>query len=195
MTPRRSGRGFVQFEWFILAAVLLTVLAVVLPEARKHGLMGALVALGWVAGVAAGAAGLLAAGTWMLGQGGLRRWLGAGFRFLAAGFVAAVLASALAHGHGLSATGEDRAALAAGVLGAVAGTLLHRRLGPARFWPVCRRFGLALLGSFLLGILGILGPGEWGVDMGILIPLLVFAILAASGRIVPPPEPGGNTSG
>lgn len=193
MSLRRPDRGFVQFEWYLLAAVLLVALAVVVPEARRHGPQGALVALGWVAGVLIAALGLLLGATWLLGRDGPRRWLGALFRGLGAGFLAALLGTALVHGHGLTAAGEDRVGLGAGILGAVAGALLHRRLGPARFRTAFRRFCLALLGSLLFGILGILGPGDWGVDLGILAPLLVFALLAACGRIVPPagdrPEP------
>lgn len=91
-------------------------------------------------------------------------------------------------GHGLSPVTQNLVSLAAGVLGGLFGGFLHHRLGPARFWPAFGLFCLTLLGSFLGGILGILGPENWGVDIGIMIPLLIFAILAAAGRIVPPPE-------
>jgi len=56
----------------------------------------------------------------------------------------------------------------------------------ANFWPACRRLAYALLGSLAGGILGLLAPGTWGVAVGILVPLGIFAALAAAGKIVPP---------
>lgn len=134
----------------------------------------------------ASAVAVLAGAGWLLQWEGARRWLGAGLRWAGFGLLGAVLAATLVHGHGLSTAWEDRVALLAGILGAAAGARWHRRLGPERFWPAFGRFGFALLGSLVLGILGILGPGEWGVALGVLAPLLVFAVLAARGRIVPP---------
>jgi hypothetical protein len=181
----RIARGFVRHDYYISAALLLVTLAVVVPKAHSHGLKGALLALAGVAAVVVAGAALLLGATWMLERGGLRRWLGHGLRGLGFGLLGAVLGTTLVHGHGLSVAGENRASLLAGILGALAGMLLHRRLGPERFWPAFGRFGFALLGSLVFGCLGILA-GDWGVSLGVLAPLVVFAILAASGRIVPP---------
>jgi hypothetical protein len=46
-------------------------------------------------------------------------------------------------------------------------------------------FTLSLLGSFMGAILGILGSEPWSIDAGVLIPLVLFLILALSGRIGP----------
>lgn len=122
------------------------------------------------------------------GQGPVFRWLGHLLRFLLFGLISSVLGTALVHGHGLSLFEENLVALVAGAAGGMVGCLLHLRLGHARFWPAFGRFCLALVGSLFGGMFGILGPGNWGVDIGILAPLLLFAILAAAGRIVPPKQ-------
>ena len=192
---RREPRGFVRHDLYLLAAVVGLALAVVVPQARRHGLAGALLALLAVAGVLAATVGLLLAITWLiqrLGQpgpgwrGGLARWVGHLLRFTLFGSLASVLAAGLCAWHGLTPAGADLVALAAALLGGTAGCLTRHHLGPNRFWPAFRRLCLALVGSFLGGILGILGPGNWGVGIGILVPLLIFALLAASGKIVPP---------
>ena len=193
----RSDRGFVRHDLFILAAVVFLALAVVIPQALKHGLKGALIALLGVAAVLAAVVGVLFAITWLIeqvgrpgtgGRGALFRWVGHLLRFILFGFLASLIGAALVVWHGLSPAMQDLVSLAFALFGGGVGSLLYHRLGPARFWPAFGLFCLALLGSFLGGILGILGPGNWGVDIGILVPLLIFAILAASGRIVPPRE-------
>jgi hypothetical protein len=50
-------------------------------------------------------------------------------------------------------------------------------------------FSLALLGSLAGGILGILLPEPWGVDAGIILPLLLFLGLAVTGRLGEPRRP------
>ena len=193
----RPDRGFVRHDFFILAAIVCITLAVAVPQALRHGPKGALLALLGVAGVLVMGAGVLFAITWLTEQRGRTdlggrdtafRWVGHLLRFILFGLLASVLGAALMAGHGLSPATENLVALVSGILGGVGGGLLYHRLGPARLWPAFGRFCLALLGSFVGGILGILGPGNWGVALGILIPLLIFAILAAAGRIVPPPE-------
>lgn len=190
----RPDRGFVRHDLYILAAAVLLLVAVVIPQALRYGFQGALLAtLGALGGLVL-LAGLLLLATWVIEQAGnpgpgwwglAFRGAGHGGRFALFGVMAAVLGISLVHGHGLSAAGEDLASLASGALGGAVGCWLRHHLGPARFWPAFGRFCLALLASFIGGILGILGPGTWWVDLGILIPLLMFAILAATGRIVP----------
>ena len=194
-TGRRQG--FVRHDLFIAAAVLCLALAVVIPQAQKHGLKGALLALLLVAGGLAAVVGVFVAIGWLIElatspasgwRARILRWAGDGLRFALFGLIASALGAGLCVFHGLARTTEDLIGLGAAGLGGVVGCLIHHRLGPVRFWPAFRRFCLALLGSFLGGMLGILGPGNWGVTIGILVPLLIFGILAAVGRIVPPPE-------
>lgn len=189
--------GFVRHDCFILVAIILVAMAVVIPQAQKHGFKGALVALLMVGVFLAGIMAVLYAISWLIermaepvqgGQGIVFRWLGHLLRFLLFGLISSVLGTALAHGHGLSLVGENLVALVSGTFGGVVGCLLHHRLGPIRFWPSFGRFCLALVGSLFGGMLGILGPENWGVGIGILIPLLVFAILVVAGRIIPPKE-------
>jgi MFS family permease len=203
----RPNRGFVSPDLFILAAVLGVILAVVLPQAFKHGWRGALLAFFLMVGVLLAILGLILGAAWLLSkfkwsesgwQGHLSRWGGHLLRLLVFGIMTSILGSCLMLWHGLSLTAENGVAVGSGILGGVCGDLLHHRLGPARFWPAFGLFCLALLGSLFGGMLGILGPGNWGVDLGILLPILVFAILAARGRIVPPPggaSPPNATSG
>ena len=192
-----ATRGFVRHDCFILVAVILVAMAVVIPQAQKHGLKGALMALLVVVIALAGIMAALFAISWLIermaepvsgGQGAFFRGLGHLLRFLLFGLISSLLGTALAFGHGLSLIGENLVALGAGAAGGMGGCLLHQRLGPTRFWPSFGRFCLALVGSLFGGMFGILGPGNWGVSIGILLPLLIFAILAAIGRIVPPKE-------
>lgn len=197
--PRTLGpaRGFVRHDLMILLAVICLTLVVVVPQASKHGLRGALLALLGVAGVLAAGVGLLISAIWLFEQashpgsgwrGSAFRGLGHLSRFSLFGLVAAILGTALLAGHDVGVVAGNWVSLTCGLLGGAGGCHLHGRLGPARFWIAFRRFGLALLGSFIGGILGILGPENWGVGLGILIPLLVFAVLAATGHIVPKRE-------
>lgn len=196
----RSDRGFVRHDLYILVAAILLAAAVVIPQALRHGFKGALLATLGVLGILALLAGLLFLVTWVIEQvastgpgwrGFAFRGVGHGARFALFGTMAAVIGASLVHGHGLSGAGEDATSLASGALGGAAGCWLRHHLGPARFWPAFGLFCLALLAALIGGILGILGPGARGVDLGILIPLLIFAILAAAGRVVPrtPPVP------
>jgi uncharacterized membrane protein YeaQ/YmgE (transglycosylase-associated protein family) len=97
--------------------------------------------------------------------------------------IAMLLASALVANHHGGARRENLATVAAGVLGASLGAWLHRHLGPTRFWNGFKVFFVALLGSLAGGILGILLPEPWGIDAGVALPLLVFLVLALTGRL------------
>jgi len=183
-------RGFFRYDYYILAAILGLALAVVLPQAHRHGLKGALLAIAGVGGVLAGGLGLLIGGSWLLGRkerpgrgGWVRRGFGHLPGFCLFGLLASAVAAALLAQHGLSPATGNGVCLCAGILGGLSGERVRHRLGPDRFRPAFGSFVLALLGSLLGGILGILGPGNWGVDIGVLTPLLVFAILSATGRI------------
>jgi len=182
----------------LLIAFMGVSLAVALPQFLWHGWRRGLLSLFAVALAAMAVWGLLVFFVWIAGDQGSEghgrkaktlRALGHGLRFLFFGLVTAILGVALVGGHGLGRTVEDTVSLGSGLAGAFAGLLLRRRLGPSRFWVAFRRFGWALLGSFVGGILGILGPEGWGITLGILVPLLVFAILACLGRIVPREAP------
>ncbi|MDR3682923.1 MAG: hypothetical protein P4L11_04260 [Geothrix sp.] len=113
----------------------------------------------------------------------LSRALGTLLRFGLFGLIGVAVASALAANHHLGGRGEDLVGGLAGGLTGLLGTGLYHRLGRARFWPLFGWFALALLGSFVGGILGILGPEPWSIDAGILVPPVLFLILALSGRL------------
>jgi len=191
MEPARPDRGFVQFELYILAAVLLIVIAVVVPQARAHGWRGALVALLAIALVLAAVTGVLLGIGWLAEHGGHPglRWVGHLLRFALCALLGAGLGAALLALHNVPVAVENAVTLAGAVLAGAAGLWLHIRLGPGRFWTAFGRLAFALFFSVLLGLFGILGPGNWGVDLGVLLPLAVFAGFAACGRVVPPPSP------
>ncbi len=192
---RSKQAAFARPDLMILVAFLLVLLAVVIPEWRLHGARQGLMAIIRVGGWAAALLVILFLAVWLLEggpreDGGWRAAFSHGFgyllRFLISALIAAVLGAALAGGHGLGPELENRIALGAGLLGGLSGSFLSRGLGPARFWAVLGRFCVALLGSFVLGILGLLLPGTWGPDLGILLPILCFAALVLTGRVVPP---------
>ena len=182
-------------DLFILVAIVGLTLAVVVPQAVRHGFKAGLLAFLGVLGLLATGVLALLLLQWLTDQAGRPEsgWRGATVqglghlsRFLLVGVLGVLLAAALVAGHGLTVAAEDLAILGGGTLAGSAGCLLHHRLGPARFWPACRRLAYALLGSLAGGLLGLLAPGTWGVPAGILIPLGLFAALAAAGKIVPP---------
>ena len=193
-TARRAG--FARHDLFILAALVLLALAIVLPRLLHGQWLRALLGLLVLAGAVLGGLGLLLAVDWVQQQsdrpaGGWQRVLSRAVgdlgRVCLFGFIGAALASALAANHRLGPRLEDRAALGLGALGAAGGLALYHRLGKARFWPAFGWFALALLGAFAGGILGLLGPDPWGVDLGILAPLLLFLVLALLGHVAPAP--------
>jgi len=195
-SPRRRA-GFVNHNAMILVALVGLILAVVLPQMLRHGWRRALLAFLGLSLVIAVGVGVLVGFLWLLENVGREgkgwrdralRGLGHVLRFLLFGFIAAILGVALVGGHHFGVGVENAVSALCGLLGGGAGCLWHHRLGASRFWVAFRRFGLALLGSFIGGILGILGPEPWGIPLGILLPLLAFAILAILGRIVPPVE-------
>lgn len=199
--PTRRSPGFVRHDFLLLAALLLMALVIAVPRLLRGEVRGALAGLLVLALVVlAGLALLLVAG-WLSGAADrpaegwsarAARAVGHLLRFALFGFIAALVAAALAANHGAGPRGQDGAALLAGVLGGLAGLGLHLRLGAARFWPAFRRFALALLGSFVLGVLALLGPAPWSVDAGVLLPLLAFLVLAlrARARGAGDPSPG-----
>jgi len=190
---RRSFPGFVRFELYIAASVLLIALAMVIPEVRNHGWKAGLLALLGIVLTLAAIIGVLVGISWLAGRegsaaGAAVRSAGHVLRFALCACLGAGLATALVAQHGLPVWAQNAVSLAGAALGGAAGAWLRLRLGPGRYWIAFGRLALALAGSLLFGLIGILGPGNWGVDLGILLPLLVFAILAGCGRIVPPAE-------
>jgi hypothetical protein len=180
----------------ILLAVILVALAVIIPQAHKYGWRGALLALVMVLAVLAALVGVLVGLFWLAEQlhnpgtgwrGRAFRLLGHLLRFALCAAIGAILMSGLLAEQGLGTRLMDALAAVAGLLGGVVGGLAYRAWGAARFWVVFRRFCMTLLGSFFGGILGLLAPGRWGVPLGILLPLLLFALLFLAGRILPPP--------
>jgi len=203
--PTPSGReaGFVRYEYYLALALVLVALALVVPRLLHGDGRGAAVSLFSLAGLVLAGLGSLVAALWLWEQAdgvgwrrGLSMSLGALLRFGLFGFTGAVLASGLAANHHLGAHGAD---LVGGVAGGVAGLLgsgLYHHLGKARFWPLFGWFALSLLGSFVGAILGILGPEPWSIDAGVLIPLVLFLILALSGRLgARQPETPSDTGG
>ncbi|MDP2875714.1 MAG: hypothetical protein Q8O00_05975 [Holophaga sp.] len=187
--------GFVNPTWMILVALAGLILAVVLPQFLRHGWRRGLLALLGLCLMITAGVGVLMGFLWLmenLGREGegwrdkALRGLGHLLRFLFFGFIAAILGVALVGGFHLGVGVENAVSALCGLLGGGLGCWLHQRLGAFRFWVAFRRFCLALLGSLMGGILGILGPEPWGISFGILVPLLVFVVLAAMGRIVPP---------
>jgi vacuolar-type H+-ATPase subunit I/STV1 len=201
--PARQA-GFVRHDLFLLVALVLLALAIAVPRLLQGQWKGALLGLLVLAGVVLGGLGLLLAMDWLQQASDrpargwsdrLARALGHLLRFVLFGLIGAVAASALAVNHGLGAHGQDLAAAGTGLAAGLLGTALYLHLGEARFWPAFRWFGLALLGSFLAGILALLGPEPWSVDAGILIPLLVFLVFALRGRVAPAPPAGAPGTG
>lgn len=189
------GLGFARPDLLVLPALALVILAIIVPEFILHGWRQGLLAILWVGGGIVAILAVFAVLVWLLdgGSGKKGGWgdrLSRTIRFLLRGvlfgLVASILATALVSGHGLGVHEVDRVSWISGLVGGLAGSLIHVRLGPSRFWPGFSRFCIALGASLVLGILGLLVPGEWGPDVGILLPLLVFAILAMAGRILPP---------
>ncbi|WP_257310479.1 hypothetical protein [Geothrix fuzhouensis] len=195
--PRPGRRaGFVRHDLFLLATLVFLALAVVLPRLLHGQWKGAMLGLLILGGTVLAGILLLLAVDWLQQpsdrpvQGWSERLacaIGHLLRFALFGSIGAIIASALAANHRVGAHGENLAAAVTGVLAGLLGTALYLHLGKTRFWPGFRRFALASLGAFFGGIIGILGPDPWGVDAGILLPLVVFLVLALLGRIAPAP--------
>jgi hypothetical protein len=180
----------VRHDLYLSLALVLVALALVIPRLLRGDWLGALVALLSLAGLVLAVIGILVASQWLHGQSDGAGWghrlsmaVGILLRFGLFGFIGAVIASGLAANHHLGVQGENCAGGVVGGLTGFLGTGLYHRLGKARFWPLFGWFALSLLGSFLGGILGILGPEPWSIDAGILIPLVLFLILAVTCRI------------
>lgn len=186
-----------RYDLYLLVALVLLALAILIPQYLKHGLRGAFVAFLAVAGTIAAGIAVLFLITWLadnIGREGSGKadfaLRGAGhlLRFLLFGLIASLVAMGLTAGHGLQADGENLVFLCSAGAGGVTGCLLFHHLGPARFWPAFGVFCLTLLGSLLGGILGLLGTSAWWTDVGVLLPILVYMVLAWMGHIVPPAE-------
>ena len=186
--------GFVRHDLYILIAVVLIALAIILPRFVQHGLRAGLIASLYVAGAVAGGIGILFLATWLLENTGREgsgwgdralRGFGGLLRFLLFGLTVTIIVTALVSGHALAVDNINLVSLVAAGFGGLCGSLLYRHLGPTRFWPPFRQFCLTLLGSFVGGVIGMIG-GVWWTDIGILAPILIFMALIITGRIVPP---------
>ncbi len=179
-----------RYDYYLALALVLVALALAVPRLLRGDWLGALVSLLSLAGLVLAILGILLTALWLYEQSDGAGWghklslaIGILLRFGLFGFIGAAIASGLAANHHLGVQGENWAGGVAGGLTGFLGTVLHHRLGRARFWPLFGRFALSLLGSFLGGILGILGPEPWSIDAGVLIPLVLFLLLALSGRV------------
>ena len=195
LLPLGRNPGFARPDLLLSAALALMILAIVVPEFVLHGGRQGFMAILWVAGGIVAIAVLFAVlGSLLDGgngtKGGWGDRLSHAIRFLLRGILfglmASILATALVSGHGLGVQEVDRVSWSAGLAGGLVGGLFHARLGPSRFWAGFSRFCIALGASLVFGILGLLIPGEWGPDAGILLPLLVFVMFAMAGRVLPP---------
>lgn len=198
--PRRplAAAGFVRHDWAILAAVALLLLAAGVPLLlQRRWEMAAWALLKVLLGLAAALA-MLVAMSWMAaadpGSSRLRRAAGMLLVLLAGAAVGAVVGTALAAGAGYAALGQDRGMFLGAGFGGMAALVSRRALGEPRHWMAFRRLLLAMLGSLFLSLLALMLPWAWGVDAAILLPLAVFAILAAAGRLLPPPGPLSGAS-
>jgi hypothetical protein len=190
----RTRNGFIRHELYLLAASLGILRVVVVPRCRQAGWRSAVLGLLAVLGCVLAAGGGLLLLVWLpenLSRPGTGwkartgRGIGALLRFALCGFVGLAVATALVAQHRLGPGLEAGIPLASAAACGGMGLFLHGRLGGDRFWPAFRKLGLALAGSLVGGMLGILGPEPWAVDAGIAAPLVLFFLLAATGRIVP----------
>ena len=179
-----------RYDYYLFLALVLVALALVVPKLLRGDWSGALLSILFLAGLVLAILGILLASLWLYEQSHGAGWghklsmaLGSLLRFGLFGSIGAVIASGLAANHHLGGRGENLAGGIAGGLAGLLGTGLYHRLGEARFWPGFGWFALSLLGSFMGAILGILGPEPLSIDAGVLIPLVLFLILALSGRI------------
>jgi hypothetical protein len=194
LSPRGNGAGFVRHDLYLAFAFILLAVALVVPRLVRGDGLGALIALLVLVGVVVAGIGMLLALSWLglqmdrPGAGWRDRtfqWAGHLARCLMFGFIGLLVATAIAAQHGLGSKAEAWISLSSGAISGVSGLWLYQRLGKTRFWSGFKWFGLALLGSFIGGIVGILGPEPWSIDAGIVIPLGVFLLLALTGRVGP----------
>ena len=203
--PGRAGTGpcgFIRYELYILVAFLLVALAVTVPKLLQGDWKGAALSGLFLMGVALTVGGCFLLLAWMqanVGRPGTgwcdKAWrgLGHGLRFILLGSLGLIVATAILARHRLGPVSENAILLFFAAACGTTGAILYRRLGKTRFWQAFAKLFLALLGSLFGGLLGMLGPEPWAVDAGILVPILLFIVLAAMGRIVPPRDSGSGS--
>jgi len=180
----RARAGFVRYELYLLLALVLVAAAVVVPHLVRDEVLGSLAALGILLGVVAAGVGVLYLVAWLAGAVAEAGWsdriargLGHLLRFALGAVIGMFVVTALVANHQKGPRAENLGALVGGLLGGAAGTLLYLKLGKERYWRGFAWFALALLGSLAGGILGILLPEPWDIDLGVMAQLALFVVL------------------
>lgn len=169
----------------ILAAVLLVTILVGIPLWRSHGWKGCLLALLAVGGGIALLLGVVALGVWLaqnMNRGGGtmadRAWRGVGhtLRFLAGGFLGMLIAAPLMVSKELSPAWETTGLFTGAVLLGWLSVWLYRRVGAEGYQRICVAFLGVLLVSWVLGLLSLLVPWRYALDVAVLAPLTGYAL-------------------
>lgn len=182
----QAGTSFPNHDLLMTVAVVFIALAVGVPLWRTHGGKGCLLAFLVVAGGIAALIGLVALCLWVAenvnraGQAPAdKAWQGVGhlLRFAVGGFLGMIIAAPILVPKRLGPLWEN---LGLGVGIAMMGGIsvwCFIRMGAGRY----RRLGKAFLGTLLvswaLGLLSLLVSWPYALDVAILAPLLLFAVL------------------
>jgi len=185
LSPRsETGTSFPNHELPIVLALVLVGLLVGVPLWKTHGGKGCLLALLLVAGGIAALIATFALGVWVaqnMDRAGcsamdrLWRSVGHALRFAMGGLLGMLLAAPVLVPKHL---GPFRENLGLGVGIAFLGTLSawsYLRVGPARYVRLGKVFLGTLLASWFLGLLSLLLPWAWALDVAILTPPVLFA--------------------
>lgn len=197
---RSSARGFVRHDLQIVLAIIGISLAVGIPQYLKHGIVGALGSVLLTAGIIVGGVALLILVVWLFLNAGregtgwrdlIFRGAGHLVRFLAFAFFGFLfgMPAIFLFGSRLGARLKDLVALTLIVLAGLVGSFLYHRLGGERLWPAIGKFCLALVCSLFGGMAGMSSPDDWVSEVAALVPIAIFFVLAAMGKIVPPRQP------
>lgn len=195
------NNGHARPELLILVACIGIGLATAIPAFQKQGVKGALIALATTFGTVIGGIAAIILLIWLFHnihrevanrQDLLIRSLARLFLFAFFCFCGIFMALPIAVVPELGKS-EPASYLVAAVL-AITFYLLHFKLGSDRFWPAFGKFCGTLVVSLFAGMFGMLSPGPWGIRLGAALPLLIFGVLLAYGKIVPPLEPPTNDS-
>lgn len=179
----RRGTSFPNHGLMILIAVLLLALAVGIPAWKSHGVQGCLSTLAALIGGLATVVGAGVGVAWIAenvnreGHGSAdKAWhaLGHGLRFLLGALAGLVIAAPLvAPRHLGPLLGNLHVGACALGMGAVS-VWAYLRFGGKHYLRLIKGFAGALLVSWVLGMLSLLLPWPWAMDVAVLLPLAVF---------------------